>query len=335
MGSSSKGTSPLSNTTVAHKVQKQKHNEEQEDYLAAQASKAPRWQAETARPRAESTPQGSEPIISPGSRSIANLAGTSTSNTPAHHSQGSAKRARTHQPGKTDLPYRSLPDDGSKKACGPYSFLSLPAEIRNIIYHLVLGYPDCSQLYSVYYGQIRSQDLRNDSKGESEPQERPVFDSKFHTPSILLLCRRITEECLPILKSHTFIINRLPPFRSSKMWKQEEGGGTQMRLSQFVGRATLQNLQHLDLRVGVCEGPIGSAWLWKRVVDELHEILLERNRLVTMRLLFRICNERAHPGNWNTEAEYMNYMLEVSTLIWHPGVLTGGTGVNFQWTKRK
>lgn len=256
-------------------------------------------------------------MISPGSRTIANLA----PNTPAPNPQGSAKQAQTRRPGKPDLPYRISPNDGNKNAFAPYySFLNLPAEIRSIIYDLVLGYPDCSQLYSVYYGQIRSQDHRNDSQEDSLLQRRPVFDGKFHTPSILLLCRRITEECLPILKSHTFIINRLPPFRSSKMWTQEEGGGTQMRLGQFVGRATFQNLQHLDLRISICEGPIGSAWLWKRVVDELHEILSGRNRLVTMRLLLRVCAEWMHPANVESEVDCGKYMTDVSNQLF--GVLT-------------
>lgn len=89
-----------------------------------------------------------------------------------------------------------------------------------------------------------------------------------------------------------------------------------MKLTDFIGRATLQNIIHLDLRVGVCEGPLGSAWIWKYVVEELYEILSKRNCVATLRLLIRICDKRAHPANWTTEYGHMTDMATVGSRSW-------------------
>lgn len=201
-------------------------------------------------------------------------------------------------------------NDDRKQARGPYSFLDFPPELRNIIYDLVLVYPTCSQLYSVYYSQIAA-------IKPGHYQTRRVIHRKFHTPTILLLCRRITQECLPILRSRTLVIDRLPPFRSTKMWTQEDGGGTLSSLCYFVPRATLQNLQHLDLRVGVCEGSAGSAWLWRRLVDELCDILSERNRLVTLRFVARVCNPPWNSDTWDSEQAHMIRMKNVSPFLFN------------------
>lgn len=109
---------------------------------------------------------------------------------------------------------------------------------------------------------------------------------------------------MPILRSQTFIIDRLPPFHVTRL--------RLMPLTNFVGRVTLQNIFHLDLRVGVCEGPLGSAWLWSNLVDELYGILSERNRLITLRLLFRVCNARAYPANVRTEDRIAQRISTVS-----------------------
>lgn len=84
------------------------------------------------------------------------------------------------------------------------------------------------------------------------------------TPTILLLCRRIMDESMPVLRARWFIIDRLPP----------------------------------------CMPPLpdGSGWIWNRVFDELILILSEKNSLVHLRLLIRRCSERNNRSIWTTEA---------------------------------
>lgn len=94
-----------------------------------------------------------------------------------------------------------------------------------------------------------------------------------------------------------------------------------MNISDFVGRITLQNISHLDLNIGVCQGALGSAWLWKDVVNELHEILFKRNRLVTLRLLLRVCDAAAHPANLSAESKHANDMIKVSLSLFFSGLL--------------
>lgn len=185
-------------------------------------------------------------------------------------------------------------------------FFTLPAEIRNITYDHTLHYPSCLDLYSVYYQRIYSTRSTSTSLGIA-----PALSHQrtlFHTPAILLVCRQITAECQPILKSRPFIIDRLPPFRLD-----DKAGGL-MEISDFVGRSTLQNLRHIDIRIGLGEGPLGSGWVWKKVLDEMLEILTERNTCAKLRLLIRLCNPTAkgHGTVWDAEWDCHQYMMKVS-----------------------
>lgn len=162
-----------------------------------------------------------------------------------------------------------------------FSFFDFPPEIRNMIYHCSLQRPDCAELYRSYYRQGAAQ-----SKGLRWPR------AHLRTPTILLLCKRITDESMPVLRARWFIIDRLPPC----MPPLPDGKGGFLRLSNFIGRETLQRLQYIDLRIGLGEGPLGSGWIWNRVLDELLAILNERNSLVHFRLLIRRCNQAGNPS---------------------------------------
>ncbi|KAL1876495.1 hypothetical protein Daus18300_002739 [Diaporthe australafricana] len=102
---------------------------------------------------------------------------------------------------------------------------------------------------------------------------------------------------MPVLKSRWFVIDRLPPC----MPPLADGGGGFLRMASFIGRETLQRLHYIDLRIGLGEGPMGSGWIWNRVLDELLGILVERNAFVHLRLLIRRCNQEDSPSIWTTE----------------------------------
>lgn len=174
----------------------------------------------------------------------------------------------------------------SRAAGGRFSFFDFPAEIRNMIYHRSLHWPDCADLYRGYYRHAVAQ-----------PREQQCHRAHLKTPTILLLCRRITDESMPVLKSRWFVIDRLPPC----MPPLADGGGGFLRMASFIGRETLQRLQYIDLRIGLGEGPMGSGWIWNRVLDELLGILGERNAFVHLRLLIRRCNQEDSPSIWTTE----------------------------------
>jgi hypothetical protein len=160
-----------------------------------------------------------------------------------------------------------------------FSFFDFPAEIRNMIYHLSLQRPGCADLYRSYY-------------------KRGWARTHLKTPTILLLCRRITDESMPILRARRFIIDRLPPC----MPPLPGGRGGFLRMSNFISPETLQRLEHVDLRIGLGEGPLGSGWIWNRVLDELILILTEKNSLVHFRLLIRRCIDADDRSMRATEA---------------------------------
>lgn len=176
-------------------------------------------------------------------------------------------------------------DDPPETAGGEarrFSFFDFPPEIRNMIYHYSLRRPDCADLYRGYYRQSAA--LR-------------WHRAHLRTPTILLLCRRITDEGMPVLRARWFVIDRLPPC----MPPAPDGRGGFLRMCNFIGRETLQRLHYIDLRVGLGEGPLGSGWIWNRVLDELLGILSERNALVHFRLLIRRCNQEDSPSVWSSE----------------------------------
>ncbi|ROW05244.1 hypothetical protein VSDG_00434 [Cytospora chrysosperma] len=176
-------------------------------------------------------------------------------------------------------------ESGDKK---PFGFFDFPAEIRNIIYDHILRWPDCVDLYRSFYRQIPAYPTNEEPHSSQYRYQRSL-----RTPTILLLCRRITVESLPILKSRWLVIDRLPPFVP----------GGLMKITDFIGRRTLQSLNHIDLRIGLGEGPLGSGWIWTRLLDEVLAVLKERNSLVKLRLLVRMCDDQM-VSRWEQEWRY-------------------------------
>lgn len=84
-----------------------------------------------------------------------------------------------------------------------------------------------------------------------------------------------------------------------------------MRLSDFISPRTLQSIPQININVGLREGPLGSGWAWKPVVDELISILAQRNACVKLRLLIRMCDTRYYPNVAQKDMGYQIYFLRV------------------------
>ncbi|ORY65053.1 uncharacterized protein BCR38DRAFT_431734 [Pseudomassariella vexata] len=144
-----------------------------------------------------------------------------------------------------------------------------------MIYQYCVDYPTCRQLYDTYYVQRDKQD-NGKGKGKENAQVKP----HLNTPTILLLCKRITREALGVLRSRYFILDRIPP------WVM--GNASPLPLIHFVSKTTLQNIKYFEFRVALGEGREGSGFIWIKVLRELLKVLSERNAVVEMKVMFTL-----------------------------------------------
>lgn len=163
-----------------------------------------------------------------------------------------------------------------------------------MIYDHLVQLPDSKTLYRGLRSRLSTYSLASDinlanlHRGESVLLHNLVAsDLTFQTPTILLLSRAITAECLPILRSRTLVISHLPPWLP--------GHSQPLPLTHFIGRRTLQNIRHIDLRISLGAGgtslvnPLRSGWAWKGVVEDLLAVLMEDNCFESFRVLMRMC----------------------------------------------
>ncbi|KAK0627668.1 hypothetical protein B0T14DRAFT_141174 [Immersiella caudata] len=192
-------------------------------------------------------------------------------------------------------------------------FFNFPPEIRNMIYEYSLNWPTSYALYAPYNRQIDDYYANRDNPD----QEFPEFSGMLRTPTILLLCRRITAECLPILQSNTFMIDRLPPWLP--------GEPRPMLLSQFVGKRTIQSLRHIEFRLPAGQGRYGSGWVWAWITLDILNILQERNSFDTIKIVISMFNDRSR-SVWPLESEDLGKIIDACTTLvaknprfWAPG----------------
>jgi len=140
-------------------------------------------------------------------------------------------------------------------------FLSLPPEIRNTIYAFAARYPTCEELYAGYQRQVdrhlltksrRPRRRAAGSKSDGSSPRYPRYKKKFRTPTILLLCRAITAECLPFFKSAKFVVDQLPPWGPGK--------SSPLKLTDFISRRTLQGLSEIEVYVPLGIETFGGGW---------------------------------------------------------------------------
>jgi len=197
----------------------------------------------------------------------------------------------------------------------PDSWFVFPAEIRNMIYDLLLRFPDAAGLYTAYNRRIdayyRARRLASaPAPAAAAPDQAgagagfPAFDGRLTTPTVLLLSRRVLKECRPALRARVFVLDRIPPWLP--------GALRPMAPTRFVSRPTLQaGLRRFDLRLSFGEGGLGSGWAWLPVAADVVAVLQERNCFVALRVLVRLHNMKSF-NVWREEAEaYYDFMKMV------------------------
>ncbi|TLD26495.1 hypothetical protein PspLS_04686, partial [Pyricularia sp. CBS 133598] len=170
----------------------------------------------------------------------------------------------------------------------PNSWFIFPSELRNQIYEQTVKLPTSHELYAEYYTQVRAylsrrcggRSSRDDKTDRQDDEPFPMYKANLRTPSILLVSRSITDECLSILHARTFTFDRIPPW--------VPGAADPMCVSSFLGRATLQNLRHVDLRIDLGRGRHGSAWIWTKLAEDLLDVLAVSSRLLSLRVVLKL-----------------------------------------------
>jgi hypothetical protein len=169
----------------------------------------------------------------------------------------------------------------------PMWFYTLPPELRVNVCNFCIDYPHCRDLFDCYYNQ-RTRRHAEDTKGKQSlalmVQPNSGESIRFYTPTILLICKKITLEALCQLYTHTFLIDRIPP------WVM--GNGQPLPITDFMPKFTLQSLRYLEIRISLGEGS-GSGRVWlKMLVDLL--LSLGQHSLIKVKVVFKIKGMR----NW-------------------------------------
>ena len=167
-----------------------------------------------------------------------------------------------------------------------YSFFSFPGEIRNAIYRW-MPYPDSRSLYSAFDKEVEEFYTRR-RNGYQEPFPKPQIT--LRCPTILLLCKTITAEVLPLLHSQPFVVSRMPP------WIQ--GQLRPMLVSNFISKKTIQSLRRIELRIPLGQGSLGSGWAWADLIFDIFQILLQKNHLDELQLIVTLWNDCSAGIRW-------------------------------------
>ncbi|KAH6659610.1 hypothetical protein BKA67DRAFT_20272 [Truncatella angustata] len=189
-------------------------------------------------------------------------------------------------------------ESGSRR----YQFLGLAPELRNIIYHYCIDYPTCRELFHSYYTQEeqRKYDSHDDIKGK-----RPLLFKrnntglKLQTPTVFLLCKRITREALSVLRTRTFVLDNIPP------WLM--GHSVPLPVTSFISVPTLESIRYMEIRIALGEGS-GSGRTWKRVIDQLLEVLTKHS-LIKLKVMFKLKDIR-HMPQWFGELQAYQRLID-------------------------
>ncbi|KAK4163179.1 hypothetical protein QBC43DRAFT_355224 [Cladorrhinum sp. PSN259] len=186
------------------------------------------------------------------------------------------------------------------------TFFSLPNELRNVVYSYLARYPTCQELYAGYNREVD----RYYARKRLNPDSVKPFPDRviLETPTILLLCKEITEVVLPMFKAATFVVDQLPPWQPN--------AGRPMKLTHFISERTLQGLQKLEVYVPLGVGNFGGGWVWRPFLrDDIISILLRANALRFLGVSFSMHNHRLQ-FMFNIENRHLNDMeLDLLNLI--------------------
>lgn len=177
-----------------------------------------------------------------------------------------------------------------------YAFLSFPPEVRNMIYRGCADYPDCRRLFDAYYTQ------KTKSEKTIGKEIHGQFTLQLHTPTILLLCKQITRESLGILRSRAFVLDRLPP------WIMDYPNP--LTITNFISKPTLQQLQHIEVRLSLGDSQYGSCRVWMKVLKDLLRTLSGQNSVVGMKVMIKL-NNVATNYIWTLELPDYEHLIKL------------------------
>ncbi|KAI0484680.1 hypothetical protein GGR56DRAFT_36262 [Xylariaceae sp. FL0804] len=162
-----------------------------------------------------------------------------------------------------------------------FSFLkSFPPEIRVLIYQYAVDYPDCRDLYDSYYRQKASEssEERRRRRANSVP-----FRVRLQTPTILLLCKKITREALDVLRLRPLVIDRIPP------WIM--GASFPLALTDFISERTLQSIRFVEIKPSFGDNPSHpTGMIWLVLIQNLLDAWSKMNSVVRLRVMVKASN---------------------------------------------
>ena len=158
----------------------------------------------------------------------------------------------------------------SRHQRGP-SFLALPLEIRKMIYSYVADYPTSQSMFDSYYRYNKSEVVGSTDKGFPH----------YHTPTVLLLCKQITREALPVLRARPFVLDRIPPW--------VPGHSFPLPLTDFITPKTLCSIRFFEILITLGQGYY-IAGVWRRILNQLLDVWGKGNAVARVCVMFKICN---------------------------------------------
>lgn len=160
--------------------------------------------------------------------------------------------------------------------------LSLPRELRDLIFSYCVFYPDLSVLLSNHLERAR-QSFRTHLGPEISEQglEELLPWSSFEQPeplpmqtlAIFLVNRQISSEALEILHSKTLVLNLPIPVNNAR-------NSRAVFITDFIGERTLQSIRHCFLELSFTSTTEASGWY--RTTNHLTDIWAERHALLSL-----------------------------------------------------
>lgn len=155
------------------------------------------------------------------------------------------------------------------------AFSRLPPEIRNMIYRLCLHFPDFGSLYSTY-------DPRSWGWHRGVAPRIPLG-----TPTLLLLCKSITAECLGALRSQKLVIKEPPPCI--------QPCNRRTSIHNYISARTLQSLWYIEFRIIIKHETFHQGRPWADLVDEVASALREQTAAREVRFILDFHEDKKHP----------------------------------------
>ena len=175
--------------------------------------------------------------------------------------------------------------------------LTLPLEIRNVIYSYAISWPDLSTIFQkTQVDYLNAFEAFTITKAPKCTIGRDR-STKLVTPTILLLNRQITSEALVVLQKKILTIPSPPP-SPIQLAKPTD-------ITEFIGEAVLQNVRLVTLRLNFKDHAPRD---WMKTVENLLDVWCQGNNLQSLHIRVEKCREdggnlrRAEAQDWYTSS---------------------------------